>query len=115
YTPHLADYAVYWASLGSFLHQPHARVALLKRGIIWHLAREFLDNEAVLMGPSEHAMHGILGMFTCNGTKFSDDQLTKSEMDLISGVYKIYTGSRAQTADCSWWLKQSVWELCGLN
>jgi hypothetical protein len=132
YTPHLADYAVYQASLASFLHQPHARAALLKGGIIWHLAKEFLDNEAVLMGPSEHALHGILGMFTCNGTKFCDDQLTESEMDLISGVYKVYTGvasswfsflfdtftitgSRTQTADCSWWPKQSVWELCGLN
>ncbi|KAF8236188.1 hypothetical protein L208DRAFT_1109948, partial [Tricholoma matsutake] len=52
YTPHLADYAVYRASLGSFLHWPHARAALLKGGIIWRLAREFLDNKAVLMGPS---------------------------------------------------------------
>ncbi|KAF8226420.1 hypothetical protein L208DRAFT_1302020 [Tricholoma matsutake] len=60
-------------------------------------------------------MHGILGTFTCNGTKFCDDQLTESEMDLISGVYKVYTGMATQTADCSWWPKQSVWELCGLN
>ena len=92
YTPHLADYAVYRASLASFLRRPHARAALLKGGIIWRLAREFLDNEAVLMGPSEHALHGILGTFTCDGAKFCDDQLTEGEMDLISGVYKVYTG-----------------------
>ncbi|KAF8230126.1 hypothetical protein L208DRAFT_1204926, partial [Tricholoma matsutake] len=52
YMPHLANYAVYQASLGSFLRRPHAWAALLKGGIIWRLAREFLDNEAVLMGPS---------------------------------------------------------------
>jgi hypothetical protein len=92
YTPHLADYAVYRCSLARFLHQPQARAALLKGGIVWRLAREFLDNDVVLMGPSQNALHGMLGVFRYGDTNFCDDELTDEEMDLICGVYKVYTG-----------------------
>ena len=115
YVPDMADYAVYRASLANFLHQPHARAALLKGGIIWRIAREFLDHDVVLMGPSQSTLYGMRAIFNCEGTNFCDDQLTEDELDLICGVYKVYTGSGTQCADCSWWPKQSVWELCGLN
>ncbi|KIM63410.1 hypothetical protein SCLCIDRAFT_117619, partial [Scleroderma citrinum Foug A] len=42
-----------------------------------------------------------------------DDDIDSSEMDLICGVYKTPTGQGMQTADLSWWPKQSTW--VGLN
>ena len=67
------------------------------------------------MGLSQSALHGMQAMFYHDGTNFCDDKLTEAEMDLICGVYKVYTGLGTQCADCSWWPKQSVWELSGLN
>ena len=38
-----------------------------------------------------------------------DDNLSTSEIDLICWVYKLPTGQGVQTADISWWPKQSTW------
>lgn len=86
YKPDAADYISYQAQLGSFLRQPHARAALLKGGIVWRLAMEFLGPQDVLVGPSEQAFtrHQQSGLY--------DDDLTDDELNLICGVYKVYTG-----------------------
>jgi hypothetical protein len=94
--------------ISKFLHQPHAQAAFMKGRIVWHIAREFLDYDVVLIGPSQSALYGMQAMFDCNGTTFRDDKLGEDEMDLICGVYKVYTGLQTQCSDSSWWPKQSV-------
>ena len=66
------------------------------------------------------------------GNQFWDDALTENELDLICGVYKLYSESsifittysltylgptvhRDQFADVSWWPKQSTFMASGLN
>ncbi|KAF8573183.1 hypothetical protein K439DRAFT_1282344, partial [Ramaria rubella] len=46
---------------------------------------------------------------------FFDDDISTEEMNLICGVYRVYTGSGQQAADVSWWPKQSMWNSGGLN
>ncbi|TDL18568.1 hypothetical protein BD410DRAFT_728323, partial [Rickenella mellea] len=44
-----------------------------------------------------------------------DDELSSDELDLISGVYKVFTGTGLQTSDSSWWPWHSAWERSSLN
>ncbi|KAF8587769.1 hypothetical protein K439DRAFT_1337122, partial [Ramaria rubella] len=45
-----------------------------------------------------------------------DDEISDMEMDLICGVYHIYTGMlKQQCSEDSWWPKHSQWAACGLN
>ncbi|KZP09770.1 hypothetical protein FIBSPDRAFT_759510 [Athelia psychrophila] len=45
-----------------------------------------------------------------------DDQLTENELNLMSGVYKIFTGPGVyQEADASWWPKNSTWKTSALD
>ncbi|KIJ39403.1 hypothetical protein M422DRAFT_148352, partial [Sphaerobolus stellatus SS14] len=41
--------------------------------------------------------------------------LMNEEMDIICGVYYVYTGSGLQGENQSWWPKQNIWEGGGLN
>ncbi|KAF8588255.1 hypothetical protein K439DRAFT_1286917, partial [Ramaria rubella] len=44
-----------------------------------------------------------------------DDEISDMEIDLICGVYRIYTGNKEQCSEDSWWPKHSQWAVCGLN
>ena len=48
-------------------------------------------------------------LHSTDGRLFWDDDIDGSEMDFICGVYKTPTGQGTQTADLSWWPKQSTW------
>jgi hypothetical protein len=97
YTPSQADYAIYEATRDSYLKQRHARAALLKGGIVWRLAIESISSSNALMGPSLPTAGMSDGsqmnaIFLHEDGSFFDDDLTSDEMDLICGVYRIYTG-----------------------
>ena len=94
YKPDAVDYAAYECARDALLRQPHARAALLKGGIIWRLAREHIDysSNAVLSGPSEYVYHCGHALRFSDGQVSWDDDLSEQEMDLICGVYKVYTG-----------------------
>jgi hypothetical protein len=65
------------------------------------------------------------------GGDFWDDDLSEQELDLICGVYKVFTGQysfsyfqadflniflgKGSPADNSWWPKANVWKNSGLN
>jgi hypothetical protein len=92
YKPDYADYVAYATTRDSFLRLPHARAALLKGGIVWRLAIEVTGCFAALEGPSEHVLkHGAF-ITLPSGNQFWDDELSDAELDLICGVYKVYTG-----------------------
>ncbi|KAF8572808.1 hypothetical protein K439DRAFT_1306992, partial [Ramaria rubella] len=114
YRPNLADYAVYTATCSDFLMQPHAHAALLQGGIIWCLAIDALGYIPTVGGPSDE-VYQYGHCFKSDNSNLWDDNLTTVEMDLICGVYYVYTGQHNQYSNLSWWPKQSVWMCTGLN
>jgi hypothetical protein len=89
--PKSHEYNYYEYIRDDFFRQPHARAALLKGGIVWRLAFESAScraGEVALDGPSDEVLD-------C-GTSIEpaglwDDDLSEEEMDLICGVYKVFT------------------------
>jgi hypothetical protein len=94
YKPDVVDYAAYESARDAFFRQPHARAALLKGGIIWRLAKEHfgLNYDAVIAGPSDNVYDNGLFLHFSDGQISLDDDLSEAELDLICGVYKVYTG-----------------------
>jgi hypothetical protein len=91
YEPDAADYAAYEAARDDFLRSSHARAAILKGGIVWRLAMEFISPGSILTGPSDAALsRGQAFRFSDN--VFIDNCLNEDELDLICGVYRVYTG-----------------------
>ena len=91
YTPSKQDYATCESIRNIFLTSPRARAALLKGGIIWRLARDVIPEAALLSGPSEE-VYKTGQQIECNNGSYLDDDLTDDELNLISGVYKVFTG-----------------------
>ena len=61
-------------------------------GIVWHLVRESINNNVVLVGPTDEVfVHGDVVCFDTN-LECWDDKLTDEDANLICGVYKVYTG-----------------------
>lgn len=93
YKPDAADYASYAAARDEFLIRSlHGRAALLRGGIAWRLAIEALGMAPALSGPSTDVYDHGQFIIPQTGTQFWDDALTEEELDLICGVYKVYTG-----------------------
>ncbi|RDB18819.1 hypothetical protein Hypma_014528 [Hypsizygus marmoreus] len=137
YKPDELDFRAYVSSRDRLLRSPRGRAALLAGGIVARLAREVVDTNAILSGPSDSVFAD--GRCYWNGDSSSsgywDDDLTQDELDKICGVYRVATGiliskfdmtfrftcsagrsdnGRPQTSDLSWWPKPSVWEDSGL-
>jgi hypothetical protein len=129
------EYAIYEAKRSAFLRrEPQARAALLAGGLVWRLAVESLGKDlstAILSGPSVAShTYGFkhCSFRWCNET---DDILRQDELDLICGVYKVYTGTSYvlisirllislvdrgdQTSDKSWWPKHQQWQNSGMD
>ena len=87
------DYTYYEETCTNFLSLPRASAALLQGGIVWRLAIKVLGDHAediVLNGPSDDVLK--FGSKICyNGNEFWDDRPNEAEMDLICGVYKLYS------------------------
>ena len=91
----LHDYTVYVHDCMATLSEPRGRAALLRGGISWHLAKEYLSLDAALEGPSQAVMvHRIGQSFrdSDSGCKYWDDDHTKDEHDSLCRLYKCYTG-----------------------
>lgn len=87
------DYTYYEDTRRRFLDLPRGCTAFLKGGIVWHLAMECLGDrveDLVAAGPSEDVLRFGRQRFYKTG-EYWDDELTEDEMDLICGVYKLYS------------------------
>lgn len=87
------DYAYYGSIRSTFLSQPRGRAALMQGGIVWRLAIELFRDRAedvVVNGPSDDVIRFGSSM-SYSGNEYWDDALTDDEMDLICGVYKLYS------------------------
>ena len=60
-------------------------------GIVWHLALESVSYDAVLMGPSHDVFSEGSFLSSADGYLW-DDLLLEDELEVVCGVYKVYTG-----------------------
>ena len=71
------------------------RAALLEGGIIGRVAREFLQADSVLDGPSVEATYSRSGLCVDaedDENEYWDDELSERERAIICGTYIMYTG-----------------------
>jgi hypothetical protein len=92
--PTTYEYNYYESICTAFFRHPHSRTAACKKGgIVWCLSLESassLIDKIVLDGPSEEVLsHGTYSR--SDGTLW-DDEVSENKMDLICGVYKVFTG-----------------------
>lgn len=94
YQPTEADYASYKTQRRRFFNLSKGRCCLMRGGVIWRLAREYVNVETVYQGPSPECVFD--GFFLWDGqadsSSYWDDGLSPDELDLILGVYKVETG-----------------------
>ncbi|KJA19625.1 hypothetical protein HYPSUDRAFT_204504 [Hypholoma sublateritium FD-334 SS-4] len=108
------DYKTYRRDSAELLRSPRvARQALMRGGILWRLAMEHASFQDVLAGPTivatiQHRCRSFVG-----GADrfFIDDVLTMNEVEVICGVYCVYTGQGIQTAKKSWWPLPDLWDM----
>ncbi|KAI1796534.1 hypothetical protein LXA43DRAFT_1090108 [Ganoderma leucocontextum] len=95
--PDGSDYRQYRLAVLEILHQPHAHAALMKGGIVWRQAMEFMSEsdalwnyfiELVWDGPTEDVFYQQ--PLTTEGDV--DDALSEDELFTFCGLYKVYTG-----------------------
>jgi hypothetical protein len=92
YKPDAVDYTAYREQRDAFFRHPRARAALLRGGIVWRLAMQSISQDAVLAGPTDEVFtHGQVFQ-TSDGAYWWDDDLSEDELNLICGVYKVFTG-----------------------
>ncbi|KAG6819855.1 hypothetical protein H0H93_007999 [Arthromyces matolae] len=135
YHPDMVDYGVYLSRRNELLRGPRGRAALLMGGIISRLAREVVQYQHVLDGPTDNVFETGMMLRSQTGVGYWDDTLTEHEIHIICGVYKVDTGRElcrlqiiipltqppaqpmkaTQTADLSWWPKPSAWDSAGIN
>ena len=102
-------YEGYEEAHATILGRSYACAALLKGGILARLARESLNVTSAVQGPSADVFSLGTSHRSLDGQLHWDDDLSTSEIDTLCGVYKFPTGQGVQTADMSWWPKQSTW------
>ena len=98
----LRDYEAYRRQCSAIFAHPRARAALLRGGIVWRLAIEFLSFDDALQGPSIATTvyrHG-LSVECQKGNILGDDDLTEVELNLICGAYICYTGKFQPFQSC---------------
>ncbi|KZP26418.1 hypothetical protein FIBSPDRAFT_732308 [Athelia psychrophila] len=117
FEPSMLDLRAYEYRRGKFLQSDRARAAALRGGIVWRLAMESFTREQILDGPTDLAT-SLYARMDGESEGAWDDQLSDEELDLICGVYKVYTGHRVfanQQAHFSWWPKHSTWMKSSMN
>ncbi|KAF8515612.1 hypothetical protein BU17DRAFT_51571 [Hysterangium stoloniferum] len=108
YKPDAVDYMAYQEQRDVFFHHPHAHTALLRGGIVWCVAMQSISQDAVLVGPTYQVFTHGQAFQTSDGTYWWDDDLSEDELNLIYGVYKVFT-------DMSWWPKSAIWQRGNLD
>ena len=89
------DYKAYEQRAREVLSQPRGRAAALRGGIVWRLAVELLGEELVREveeGPSADVWRHGHELAETRGPSWYEDALSSYELDVICGVYKVFTG-----------------------
>ena len=86
-----ADYTAYEDKHNALLRSSRGRAAFLRGGIVWCLAMEFSQSPVnVLFGPTDSVTEDGHS-FNDTDYMYWDDSLKSKELDLICGVYQVYT------------------------
>ena len=88
------DYKEYERQARELLSQPRGRAAILRGGIVWRLAVELLGEEGLRKvegGLSADVWKLGREVSVRRGDPWYEDSLSTYELDLICGVYKVYT------------------------
>lgn len=113
YKPTAEDYSQYLQRRNDLLRGPKGRAALMRGGIVARIARDVIESNVVLDGPSTNASAvAEFGRFT-----LVDDELADTDIDIICGVYYVKVenaptgesfmdGTRAHV---SWWPRDRTW------
>ncbi|KAG6836524.1 hypothetical protein H0H93_007133 [Arthromyces matolae] len=117
YQPDMLEYTTYLSHRNELLRGPRGRAALLSGGIISRLAREVVQYQHVLDGPTGNVYDTGAMIQSQAGVGYWDDTLTEHEIHIICGVYKspAQPMKTTQTTDLSWWPKPSAWDSAGIN
>ncbi|KAF6741020.1 hypothetical protein DFP72DRAFT_344018 [Ephemerocybe angulata] len=108
------DYDSYLQLRTILLGQPHMQAALKRGGIIWRLAMSTLGLSRVTNAPSRwNAVHTV----EVSGSKYVEDCLTTTELDLLCGAYHCVSEDGKQHSVKSWWPLARYYEKeeCGEN
>ncbi|KAK7684533.1 hypothetical protein QCA50_012480 [Cerrena zonata] len=116
YTFSVADYRAYIERrIELFKDKSIATAALRHGGIIWRLAMESnVDINAVVVAAAKDRAFTWQTVKAGN-TVLEYHTLSDEVLDVIVGMYKVYTGKGEQTADISWWPKAIAWNVSGFN
>ena len=95
FSPYDWDYKAYEERAREVLLQPKARAAVQMGGIVWRLAVHLLGEEAVrsLDGPSADVWRHGQEFCPERGDCLYADSLSIDELDVVCGVYKVYTST----------------------
>ena len=88
------DYKEYERQARELLSQPRGRAAILRGGIVWRLAVELLGERGLReagLGPSADVWRYGRKIPVRRGDMWYADSLSSYELDVICGVYKVYT------------------------
>ena len=116
FRPSIIDYNEYVRRREDLLRGPRGRAALMHGGLVARIARDVLDVNIVLDGPSPNSItvgqHGPFFLF--------DDRLTADDLDVICGVYYVFSegapssggGQRGDgtRTHLSWWPQFTTWD-----
>ena len=94
FSPDGWDYMEYEQQARELLSQPRGRAAILRGGIVWRLAVELLGEHGLReagLGPSADVWRHGREIFAKRGDSWYADSLSDYELDVICGVYKVYT------------------------
>ncbi|TFK85718.1 hypothetical protein K466DRAFT_494187 [Polyporus arcularius HHB13444] len=118
FTPTARDYSDYVQRVLEIVRRPQAAAGLRMGGIIWRILLEVVQDDTDLRdrleqqassGPSGEVSIYQEVLQLSPSFAFVDDGLSEEELDIISGVYRVYTDQLNQTADVSWWPKHKHW------
>ena len=101
--PQLKDYDAYCQRVLEFSRRPYARAAWLKGGIVWRIMMEVTGwypredravtfQDELVRGPSGSINHYWPVTTERERSAYYDDDLLIEELDVISGVVRVFTG-----------------------
>lgn len=107
--PTVADYDAYCQRVLELIQSPHAsRAAWLKGGIVWRIMMEITSKfprspacrsymEEMQDGPSGMSDRYQAITLDSEGRGYYDDVLSEADLDIIAGVFRVYTGKHIRT------------------
>ncbi|KAK7463599.1 hypothetical protein VKT23_005542 [Stygiomarasmius scandens] len=110
-----SELAAYETAKKDLLSTSVGRLALMKGGIIWRLAKDLVPVKSVVKGPPPSVRTSGVSFGKLKGSFLCDEVLEESEEDIIVGLYKVESGISGQNADLSWWPKPSAWSVGNRN